>query len=230
MDKFSKMLVRISVIFTSIYFVLIAILALVYGENYFNDTYIVLIEYTCYGIFIFDFAILLKYVELKNKRKTMVAKSNNKISKLKADAYDLLKEEVSKLSGLKKILFDTVFSRLLDILSEDCSENDVAQAINSIEKVNSEYVREDDFLNYDGAMRLLGYSSNRVGFSNLMKKHNIKQQVFRNQKVGFKKSEILALKSELEAEQKAKKAKEKPYKQNKAVNKKPRLSNMEKMY
>lgn len=154
----------------------------------------------------------------------MVTKNNNKISKIKADAYDLLKEEVSKLSGLKKILFDTVFSRLLDILSEDCSENDVAQAINSIEKVNSEYVREDDFLNYDGAMRLLGYSSN------LMKKHGIKQQVFRNQKVGFKKSEILALKSELEAEQKAKKAKEKPYKQNKAVNKKPRLSNMEKMY
>lgn len=130
----------------------------------------------------------------------MVTKNNNNISKLKADAYDLLKEEVSKLSGLKKILFDTVFSRLLDILSEDCSENDVAQAIN------------------------------RVAFSNLMKKHGIKQQVFRNQKVGFKKSEILALKSELEAEQKAKKAKEKPYKQNKAVNKKPRLSNMEKMY
>lgn len=57
MDKLSKMLVRISVIFTSIYFVLIAILALLYGENYFNDTYIVLsknLRYTCYGIFIFD--------------------------------------------------------------------------------------------------------------------------------------------------------------------------------
>lgn len=130
----------------------------------------------------------------------MIAKSNNKISKLKADAYDLLKEEVSKLSGLKKILFDTVFSRLLDILSEDCSENDVAQAINSIEKVNSEYVREDDFLNYDAGLKLLGYSNNRVAFSNLMKKHGIKQQLFRNQKIGFKKSEILALKAELEAE------------------------------
>lgn len=130
----------------------------------------------------------------------MIAKSNNKISKLKADAYDLLKEEVSKLSGLKKILFDTVFSRLLDILSEDCSENDVAQAINSIEKVNSEYVREDDFLNYDAGLKLLGYSNNRVAFSNLMKKHGIKLQLFRNQKIGFKKSEILALKAELEAE------------------------------
>lgn len=161
----------------------------------------------------------------------MVVKNNSKINKLKADAFELLKDEVEKLSGLKKFLFETLFSRLLDILSEDCSENDVAQAINGLEKVNSEYVREDDFLNYDGAMRLLNYSSNRVGFSNLMKKHNIKQQVFRNQKVGFKKSEILALKSELEAEQKAKRAKEKPYKQNnKVVNKKPKLSQMEKKY
>ena len=80
-------------------------------------------------------------------------------------------------------------------------------------------------------MRLLGYSSNRVAFSNLMKKHNIKQQVFRNQKVGFKKSEILALKSELEAEQKAKREKEKSYKpKTKVMNKKPRLSQMEKKY
>lgn len=158
-------------------------------------------------------------------------KNNSKINKLKADAFELLKDEVEKLSGLKKFLFETLFSRLLNILSEDCSKNDVAQAINGLEKVNSEYVREDDFLNYDGAMRLLNYSSNRVGFSNLMKKHNIKQQVFRNQKVGFKKSEILALKSELEAEQKAKRAKEKPYKQNnKVVNKKPKLSQMEKKY
>lgn len=160
----------------------------------------------------------------------MVTKNNNKISKIKADAYDLLKEEVSKLSGLKKILFDTVFSRLLDILSEDCSENDVAQAINSIEKVNSEYVRPTDVLNYDESMRVLNFSNNRVGFKRLMDAKGIEQVIFKNRKIGYRKSEILALKSELEAEQKAKKAKEKPYKQNKAVNKKPILSNMEKMY
>lgn len=73
MDKLSKMLVRISIVFTSLYFSFIFILALIYGENYFNDTYIVLIEgtlcavcssqgkshcrylrFTCYGIFISD--------------------------------------------------------------------------------------------------------------------------------------------------------------------------------
>lgn len=69
-----------------------------------------------------------------------------------------------------------------------------------------------------------------VGFKHLMDAKGIEQVIFKNRKIGYRKSEILALKSELEAEQKAKKAKEKPYKQNKAVNKKPRLSNMEKMY
>lgn len=126
--------------------------------------------------------------------------SSNKIAKIKAEAYDLVKDEIGKLSGIKKFLFETLFSRLFDIFTEDCSDNDLAQAINSIEKVNSEYVREDDFLNYDSAMRILHYSSNRVGFSN-----GIKQHKFRNQKIGFKKSEILALKAELDAEREAKK-------------------------
>lgn len=126
--------------------------------------------------------------------------SSNKIANIKAEAYDLVKDEIGKLSGIKKFLFQTLFSRLFDIFTEDCSDNDLAQAINSIEKVNSEYVREDDFLNYDSAMRILHYSSNRVGFSNLMKKKGIKQHKFRNQKIGFKKSEILALEAELAIE------------------------------
>lgn len=122
--------------------------------------------------------------------------SSNKIANIKAEAYDLVKDEIGKLSGIKKFLFETLFSRLFDIFTEDCSDNDLAQAINSI---------EDDFLNYDSAMRILHYSSNRVGFSNLMKKKGIKQHKFRNQKIGFKKSEILALKAELDAEREAKK-------------------------
>lgn len=57
----------------------------------------------------------------------------------------------------------------------------------------------------------------------------IEQVIFKNRKIGYRKSEILALKSELEAEQKAKRAKEKPYKQNKTMNKKLKLSRMEKL-
>lgn len=125
--------------------------------------------------------------------------SKSKLAKIKASAYDLVKEEVDKLSGIKKFLFETLFSRIFDIFSEDCSEEDISSAVNSLEKINGEYVRPDDYLNYEQAMKLLGFSNNRNGFCVLMKKHGIKQHTFKNQKIGFKKSEILALKSELEA-------------------------------
>lgn len=148
-------------------------------------------------------------------------KNYKDINKFKASVLDSVKEELSKLSPIKRWLFETLFDKIWAIFSDECSETEISSAINSLEKVNSEYVRPTDVLNYDESMRILNFSNDAKG---------IEQVIFKNRKIGYRKSEILALKSELEAEQKAKKAKEKPYKQNKAVNKKPRLSNMEKMY
>lgn len=153
-----------------------------------------------------------------------------KIEKLKSDLFDSVKDELSKLSPIKRWLFETLFDKIWAIFSDECSETEISSAINSLEKVNTEYIRPTDVMNYDECMRVLNFSNNRVGFKRLMDAKGIEQVIFKNRKLGYRKSEILALKSELEAEQKAKKAKEKPYKQNKAVNKKSRLSNMEKMY
>lgn len=158
-------------------------------------------------------------------------KNYKDINKFKASVLDSVKEELSKLSPIKRWLFETLFDKIWAIFSDECSETEISSAINSLEKVNSEYVRPTDVLNYDESMRVLNFSNNRVGFKRLMDAKGIEQVIFKNRKIGYRKSEILALKSELEAEQKAKRAKEKPYKQNnKAVNKKPKLSNMEKMY
>lgn len=157
-------------------------------------------------------------------------KNYKDINKFKASVLDSVKEELSKLSPIKRWLFETLFDKIWAIFSDECSETEISSAINSLEKVNSEYVLPTDVLNYDESMRVLNFSNNIVGFKRLMDAKGIEQVIFKNRKIGYRKSEILALKSELEAEQKAKKAKEKPYKQNKAVNKKPRLSNMEKMY
>lgn len=154
---------------------------------------------------------------------------SDKTTKLKLQIYEILKEEIARLSGIKKLLFDTLLSRLLDIFSEDCSENDISQAINGIEKVNSGYVREEDYLTYDGAMRLLGYSRNRNGFSKLIKENNIKQHTFRNTKIGFSKADILALRDKVESLKRYKTDKFKN-KSVKAKNEKPRLSRMEKYY
>lgn len=158
-------------------------------------------------------------------------KNYKDINKFKASVLDSVKEELSKLSPIKRWLFETLFDKIWAIFSDECSETEISSAINSLEKVNSEYVRPTDVLNCDESMRILNFSNNRVGFKRLMDAKGIEQVIFKNRKIGYRKSEILALKSELEAEQKAKRAKEKPYKQNsKAVNNKPKLSNMEKMY
>lgn len=152
-----------------------------------------------------------------------------KIEKLKSDLFDSVKDELSKLSPIKRWLFETLFEKIWAVFSEDCNETEIASAINSLEKVNSEYVRPNDVLNYDESMHILNFSNNRVGFKRLMDIRGIEQVIFKNRKIGCRKSEILALKSELEAEQKAKRAKEKPYKQNKTMNKKLKLSRMEKL-
>lgn len=129
---------------------------------------------------------------------------SSKMAKIKAGTYDLLKEEVNKPSGIKGILFESLFTRIWDISSDDCSENDIAEAVNSLDKVNSEYVRPSDVLNYDESMRILGFSNNRVGFKRLMDARGIEQVIFKNRKIGYRKSDVPALKAELDAEYKKK--------------------------
>lgn len=130
-------------------------------------------------------------------------KLKSKVNQIKADVYDSLKEEIGNLSAIKKILFETLFTRIWDILSEDCNESEIAQALNSLEKVNSEYYKAEDYWHYDKCMRYMGFGNNRVGFSNLMRKHGIKTVTFKNVKLGFPKAEIIALASELKEEMKA---------------------------
>lgn len=133
----------------------------------------------------------------------------SKFDKLKSELFDSVKEEVSKLNPIKRWLFEVLFDRIWDIFSDDCSENDIAEAVNSLEKVNSEYVRPSDVLNYDECMEYLHYGNNRVGFKRLMAARGIEQVIFKNRKIGYRKSDILALKAELDEEYKKKKFKPK---------------------
>lgn len=127
-------------------------------------------------------------------------KNYKDINKFKASILDSVKEELSKLSPIKRWLFETLFDKIWAIFSDECSETEISSAINSLDKVNSEYVRPTDVLNYDESMRMLNFSNNRVGFKRLMDAKGIEQVIFKNRKIGYRKSEILALKAELEAE------------------------------
>lgn len=92
-------------------------------------------------------------------------KNYKDINKFKASVLDSVKEELSKLSPIKRWLFETLFDKIWAIFSDECSETEISSAINSLEKVNSEYVRPTDVLNYDESMRVLNFSNNRVDLS-----------------------------------------------------------------
>lgn len=158
-------------------------------------------------------------------------KNYKDINKFKASVLDSVKEELSKLSPIKRWLFETLFDKIWAIFSDECSETEISSAINSLEKVNSEYVRPTDVLNYDEAMEYLHYGCNRVGFKRLMDAKGIEQVIFKNKKIGYRRADIVAVGAELEEEYRKKKFKPKKVMKKECVDKFQRkLSNMEKKY
>jgi hypothetical protein len=137
----------------------------------------------------------LKEVKENNVKLT----NSNRINKIKSDIYDIIKEEVDALSPIRKLVFSTIFGRIFDIFSADCNEDELAGALNTIDKMNSK-----DYVTYDGAMKILCMGNNRSGFKKLMDKYGIKNQSFNNHKIGFKRSDILAVKDKLKEERQKK--------------------------
>lgn len=88
------------------------------------------------------------------------------------------------------------------LLNGDCSEDELAYTIEAMNKLGTDYVHPNEFLNYDKAMELLGYGKNRVGFLKLMRKNNIKNEIVNNRKMGFSRKKILALKAKMKENKK----------------------------
>lgn len=100
-------------------------------------------------------------------------------------------------SPIIKVAYKMLRYAMDRLLNGDCSEDELAYTIETMNKLGTDYVHPNEFLNYDKAMELLGYGNNRVGFLNLMRKHNIKNEVVNNVKIGFSRTKILALKTKL---------------------------------
>lgn len=93
------------------------------------------------------------------------------------------------------------------LLYGECSEDEIAETLSTISKMESGYKREDDYVTIDEGMRILGFGQNRVGFCNLMKQHGIVNEKFNNVKIGYNKHKILALKSQMNDDYQKRRAK-----------------------
>lgn len=147
---------------------------------------------------------------------------SSKIEEIKKDVIHKLDDELKSISGIKRMVFFSIFPRIFDLFSAECSEIEVSSALRSLELVNNEEVIANNYLSYDKAMNILGYGRNRMGFLALMRKHGIKNKTINNVHVGFPKKEILALKDKLREEVEAKKEKLR-LKEQKRLEKKKRI-------
>ena len=114
--------------------------------------------------------------------------------------------EEERLSPIKRVAL-VLLDKVKEQIMTDCDDDEV---VTSLAKFNPErhgYVKEDDFVNYDEALKILHLSNNRTKLNELCKEYNIKNVRFNNAAIGFPRKDIerLAVLMKEEVEKRRKK-------------------------
>lgn len=125
----------------------------------------------------------------------------HKVKQLNAEKMNFTEEEQSKLDRLP-LVFKLAINSLLDavrrILDGDCNESAITDTMATLNNNSQGRYADEDLVNYEEAARMLGISeTNRMKLRLLLDMNNIQQVVIHNQKVGFKRTEIMALRSKM---------------------------------
>ena len=94
----------------------------------------------------------------------------------------------NELSMVKQIalqLLDSIKERVIN----DCSDEEIMMTMTKLDAKHNGYIKESELITYDKAMKMLNIK-NRNTFSNLCKKHNVKNVKINNMSVGFHISDI----------------------------------------
>lgn len=120
-------------------------------------------------------------------------------------------EEQSKLDRLPlvfKLTINTLLDAVRRILDGDCDESAITDTMATLNNNSQGRYADEDLVNYEEAAKILGVSAtNRMKLKLLLDMNNIEQVTLHNQKVGFKRTEIMALRSKLYDKRKKKRKK-----------------------
>ena len=120
-------------------------------------------------------------------------------------------EEQNKLNRLPlvfKLAINTLLDAVRRILDGDCNESAITDTMATLNNNSQGRYADEDLVNYEEAAKILGISAtNRMKLKMLLDMNNIQQVTLHNQKVGFKRSEIMALRSKLYDKRKKKRKK-----------------------
>lgn len=98
------------------------------------------------------------------------------------------------MTPLKAALIKSIDALKERFMSEDCDDEAIISNMHRLDILNDKAFREDEFLNYDEAIKELGIGYNRNKLSELTKEYNIKSVTFKNAKIGFRRRDIDRLK------------------------------------
>ena len=104
------------------------------------------------------------------------------------------------LSLKKQYVWKLCKQLLRDLKSGECTDEQIDDLIAKTEPRTKGYFREEDFVTADGAMKILGFGSNRNRFFDLIKVYKIESQTFNGVKIGYRREEIHKLKERLAKE------------------------------
>lgn len=120
-------------------------------------------------------------------------------------------EEQNKLDRLPlvfKLAINTLLDAVRRILDGDCNESAITDTMATLNNNSQGRYADEDLVNYEEAAKILGISAtNRMKLKLLLDMNNIQQVTLHNQKVGFKRTEIMALRSKLYDKRKKKRKK-----------------------
>lgn len=110
-------------------------------------------------------------------------------------------DEENKIKSLPlvfRIALDMLLGLIKKILNNECDEDEVTDTLATLNaNADSRYANED-LVNYDQAANILGVSvTNRIRLKSLLDANGVKQVVMHNQRIGFKRSEVMALRTKL---------------------------------
>ena len=110
-------------------------------------------------------------------------------------------DEERKIKSLPLILrlaIDIIVGVIKKILNNECNEEEVADTIATLnDNADGRYANED-LVNYDQAAKILGVSvTNRIRLKTLLDANGVKQVVMHNQRIGFRRSEVMALRTKM---------------------------------
>lgn len=120
-----------------------------------------------------------------------------------------LTKDYNELSMIKKIALDLLENIRQRIMSDDCSDEQITEALVTFHPERHGYFKQEDFVTADEAMKILHLGYNRAKFFELTKEYGIENHKISNQNIGFLRKDIERLAEILSEEVKERERKEK---------------------